>query len=69
MRVIRSPEEFDERDLTVDEIKDAVRRAHASFEEYVSLGELDQAREAYEARDNLLLALAEKLKPQHLDSA
>ncbi len=62
MRVIRSLEEFDERDLTADEIKEAVRHAQASLEEYVRLGELDQAHAAYETRDYLLLALAERLK-------
>lgn len=62
MRLIRTFEEFDDRDLTADEIKEALTRTHASFEEYISLGDIDQARVAYEARDKLLLALAERLK-------
>lgn len=62
MRVIHSIEDFDDRDLTVDEIKEAVAHAQASLEEYARLGELDQARAAYEARDNLLLALAQRLR-------
>lgn len=61
MRLVRTSEEFDDRALTADEIKVALARAHASFEEYVSLGDVDQARAAYEARDNLLLALAQLL--------
>jgi hypothetical protein len=62
MRLVRTFEEFDDRSLTADEIKEALARTHASFEEYVSLGEVDQARAAYKARDNLLLALAARLK-------
>lgn len=34
MRVVRSPEEFDDRALTVDEIKAAVAQAQASLEEH-----------------------------------
>ena len=74
MRVIRSLEEFDDRDLTVevkehtlsvrgDEIKEAIARAQASLEEHTRLGDLGQAQAAYEARDNLLLALAARLSP------
>lgn len=66
MRVIRSFDEFDERDLTVDELKEAIGHAQASLEEYSRLGELDQARSAYEARDNLLLALAKRLKVEEV---
>lgn len=66
MRVIRSFDEFDERDLTTDELKEAIGHAQASLEEYSRLGELDQARSAYEARDNLLLALAQRLKPDEV---
>lgn len=62
MRVVHTFEEFDDRSLTTDEIKEALARAHASFEEHVSLGDVDQARAAYEERDKLLLALAKRLK-------
>lgn len=62
MRVIRSLDEFDDRPLTVDEIKEAIGHAQASLEEYARLGELDQAQGAYNARENLLLALADRLK-------
>lgn len=61
MHLVRTFEESDDRDLTTDEIKEALARAHASFEEYVSLGKADQASAAYEARDKLLLALAARL--------
>ncbi len=66
MRLIWSFEEFEDRDLTVDEIKEAIGHAQASLEEYSRLGELDQARGAYEARENLLLALAERLKKEEV---
>lgn len=66
MRVFSSFDEFDECDLTTEEIKEAIGHAQASLEEYSRLGELDQARAAYEARDNLLLALAERLKVEAL---
>lgn len=62
MRLVRTFEEFDDRSLTTDEIKEALARTHASFEEFVSRGAVDQACAAYEARDNLLLALAARLK-------
>lgn len=62
MRVVHTFEESDDRALTTDEIKEALARAHASFEEYVALGDVDQARAAYEERDKLLLALAKRLK-------
>lgn len=68
MRVIRSLEEFDDRSLTADEIKEAIAHAQASLEEHAGRGELDQAQLAYNARDNLLLALAERLKEDEVVS-
>lgn len=62
MRVVRTFEEFGDRDLTADEIKEAIGHAQAALQEHARLGELDQARAAYDARENLLLALAERLK-------
>lgn len=63
MRLIRSfEEEFEDRELTVDEYKEAIGHAQASLEEYARLGELDSARGAYDTREKLLLALAKRLK-------
>lgn len=61
MRVIHSFE--DGRDLTVDEIKEAIAHAQASLEKHAMLGELDKAQAAYEERDAWLLALAARLNP------
>jgi hypothetical protein len=62
MRLVRSFEEFNERDLTGDEIKEAIGHAQASMLEYARRGQADQAQAAFNARDDLLLALAERLK-------
>jgi hypothetical protein len=62
MRVIRS----NERDLTTDELKAAIAHAQASLTEHAKHGHLDQARAAYETRDNLLLALAERPKKEEV---
>lgn len=62
MRVIRSLEEFDDRAPTIGELKAAITQAQAALVGHSRLGQLDQAQAAYEARDNLLLALAKRLK-------
>ncbi len=62
MRLIHSFEEFEDRELTAEELKESIAHAQASLEEYARLGGLDRARAAYTTRDKLWLALAERLK-------
>lgn len=56
MRTVRSITE-----PTADELKAEIAQVQASLEEYARLGELDQARAAYDVRDDLLLELAARL--------
>jgi hypothetical protein len=65
MRVARPFEEY-ERDLTIDEIKEAIGHTQAAMLEYARLGRADQAQAAFNARDDLLLALAERLKKEEV---
>ncbi len=62
MRVVRSTD----RALTTDELKEAIAHAQASLTKHAKRGELEQAQAAYNARDNLLLALAERLKTEEV---